>query len=451
MNNKRIQELVSEIKELGGLRSMSGMLKFKALPNVKTTSKEVEKFEKHIGKALPKSLSEFYTEIGPYIFSFAYRDSENPNYTIYGRTVLFELAQMLKHPDPRINLNKQPKYELLLWNKGDSADEINKVQDLFIFDELAFDNFVLIGLTKGKDEPDLYLYTCPHNLARLNLTMEQYVDFSLKARGLYLWQQYFTSTKDMPKLLPDNFHDNHHQLFPTIDSSVFPKADRPYYKYNICILTTKTNYAERFERMVNELKNHKKITNVEFQMNRLNPGAYPADIHRCFLALGFELPESVLKFYQNVNGMSLKWNSVEKDGLECEFVFLSLEDMFAGLDPTGLDWVLRRRWDFNAAKHYGEFGGYEGDISQLEPWRILYREERNNTLIKFNTDGSVELSLMEDYDQYKLKLEFEEFIEKLLEFRGAKYWQCLFIDKDPYKYLGLPADYLQKFRKLFPA
>jgi hypothetical protein len=127
----------------------------------------------------------------------------------------------------------------------------------------------------------------------------------------------------------------------------------------------------------------------------------------------------------------------------------SLEDIFSGLDPEGLDWVLRRKWDYNAGKYYDEFGGFEGDITQLESWRILYMEERGNTLIKFNANGRIELSLMEDYDQYKLKLDFEEFIEKLLEFRGVKYWQCLFTDKDPYEELGLPIDYMEKCKNFF--
>ena len=177
---------------------------------------------------------------------------------------------------------------------------------------------------------------------------------------------------------------------------------------------------------------------------------HPADLHRAFLALGFSLPRPAFIFYQEINGLSLSWTSTMDNGPEADFSLLSLEDLFAGFDPDGLAWVRRRSWDYDLAAWAAELEGGQDHLDAVRDCRILYREERSNVLIRFQKNDAAELFLLVDYDLYKLNLNFEKFILRLLEFRGAKYWPYLFADADPYKELGLPIDYLAKLKALFP-
>lgn len=428
------------------LLAIPGMLDASAFTMGKASKREIIALESHIKFSIPSFLREFYVKVGSYCIEWKYQNPGNSLHKAFGLCFIYSLDQMLNHLDPRINLQDSPKYENLLWNLGDPPEIIEQLQGFFILDDLKYDNFVLI---RFEDEA-LYLYTRPYSLRKLSVNFEQYIDLTLKTRGTYLWQQYVVDDTDNSPLLPDAFHENMKRLFPEEDFSNFSVQNKKYYNYEFKLFINHKKYAYRFEEMVDELRRHDEIEQVKFRMNRINLGAHPADFHRAFMALGFQLPEPIIQFYQEVNGLTLSWKKRDKDSRSADFVLLSLDDMFAGYNVNGLDWALRRPWNYTADCLYREYGIDDSDLIGLEHYRLLYREERINVLISFNQDRDYKLMLVYDFDRYALTISFEQFIEYLLMFRGAKYWQLLFTSSDPYSELGLPENYMEEIRFIFP-
>jgi hypothetical protein len=239
------------------------------------------------------------------------------------------------------------------------------------------------------------------------------------------------------------------QLFPEVDLANFGHGERKTLPYETTVPRGDVRYLARLEQMISDLKTDSRLEGVEFQFNRINPGVHPADVHRAFVALGFALPTEVLTWYQEVNGLSLRWQEREKNGMAADFALLTLEDIFAGFDPSGLEWVRRREWDFSAADHYVQLGAQAKALRGLKDYRVLYREERSDVLIRFGGDKCALLLVVDD-DTYPLRLSFCEFVEQLLRFRGVKYWAYFFAQADPYAELGVPKGYLEKVKKLFP-
>lgn len=451
MNTFDLNEIKSKIKSLSLLDEAEGFLENDSYPMAKSSKKDIERLELAIGGTLPETFKDFFHKIGAFTILWRYRHPDNSNIRIFGDCTLYEIAYMLKNPDPNVNLNKSPKYEHLLWNEGDDESIIMKLQSLYILDRLSFDNYVLFGFSKDYAIVEIFLYTRPNSLSKMTLSFEEYIQNQLKYNGIYLWQQYFLEDLQICPLIPDNFFKNISLAFPKIGISQVPdQAGRQAYDLTIQIEESKKDYLNRFQNTIQKLEENNKIVNLETTLNVSSPGTHPADFYRAYLALGHAVPTDVVAFFQEVNNVSFSWHSALGDGLEAEFVIPVFEELFVE-DDGKYTWVNRRKWDYTAAQYFEKFGHLTSEeLEVYKEYRILYREERNVTLIKMNKDGTTELALAIDYDFYKLQLTFEDFIEALLEFRGVKNWQYLFVEKEQKGNTGIEAVYLDKVFELFP-
>jgi hypothetical protein len=444
MKKKHYESFEMRMGELCRMASKHKLKLDSTFSPVKQSAKKTEKFFKKTGNKLPAKLVKLFNEFGTIRISYVYF-SEKLKRPIFGVSSMFGIDSMLQHPDPEIT--QKPKHGNALWTQGDDPELIAKLKEYFIFVDRYFDDYILIRIDENSDEPEIYLYTRPHILARLNLTIEQYFEIDLKVAGMYLWQQYFTSKEDLPYLRPDNLYENMAELFPEIDMSDFPKPDRPYLSYNLNVKSD-IDYRSKITTLENELKSNDTIKVNEFNFTAyVKYSTHPSDLYRTFLALGYALPDSLLTFYQFVTRLDISWESTNSELTECKANarLLSVEDIYCGESRPG-EWALWRKWGVSASEYYEKkHRDFDAPImEELKQWHVLYRSEGSDMLIKFYPDKEPDLIYF-DGTLHPIKATFLELIDTLITLKAINFFASVLTDD-----ITTAKKVIKNFRMVFP-
>jgi hypothetical protein len=292
------------------------------------------------------------------------------------------------------------------------------------------------------------------------LTIEEYFYYLTKSRGLFLWQQYFTSKEDLPEYVVDQFFENINEIFPGTDLSDFPKTDRPYMNYKINMLESPVYYKKLFE----NVKTRIECANVEIQLTEfeiiryIESNSWPQQFYYAYIALGFGLPDDFVKYYQDMEYVKMAWAS---QTFVAHFHFHSIDEIFkSGQSIIG---VYHESWDYNAYSYFhekelndfvnygiGDNAGKPLEKKDLEKWRIFYVGEEEMAIVNFISKEKYGLAYICEGKFFPLNISFTHFIDCLLATCGVKRWPVLLLE-DPLKSMGIdPHDLFAKIKSVFP-
>lgn len=319
-------------------------------------------------------------------------------------------------------------------------------------DFIGHDTYTLLKFVEGKDEPELYLNTYPHHLYPLSIGFSEYIELTIAFRGLHLWQSYFIKPEAGPlhPPVPDRFFRNVKLLFPDVDLSRFPEVKQEEPDYSFAILAAQKNYAGRLNHMVDELQTRLEgVGKVTFESN---PGVSLMGIRKAMAVIGQDLPDSFLAFYRSMNGFELEWKLDGDEYTYARFQMPPLQDVFGGLrGEYNRDWnsrFLEGIIDFDILS--------EKEVEFCKRLRLIYSAEYNDTFIHLDRlDGKSsepQLYVSDEGFFIPLTINFEEFLELLMETRGLEYWQRFLTKEENYsdrEFATIPPLH-SRMEKIFP-
>lgn len=174
-------------------------------------------------------------------------------------------------------------YSFLQWKKvlkGKIELGINEFspEEFFIIEDLAYGNMVLFS-TKP-NQSGLFLYTYHKHLNKLNIKIENYFEKMLEHLGEDLWQQRYIDT-------------------PSKISSFYLTEEK-------IANASKIDYKMLIETNRKKLKIRNK---PKYQF-----GASANLLMKCQETLGIKLPDEILSFYSQTNGLELEWSKKQFSG-----------------------------------------------------------------------------------------------------------------------------------------
>lgn len=335
------------------------------------------------------------------------------------------------------------KYLGVLYDAEIDDETRNKVNSLFIWAKLGIGNFILIDLQEPNDNPEVYLWRYPMRLFKLKLRFWEYLDKLLEYRGVYLWEKYYTENpaEASHPAIRDQFHDTFQTIFPKAKTELPPPTPQEKVPNTFEILASQRNYAERFDRMVEDLRKREgfKVVNYDRWTGQSITG-----LQKGWYATRGLLTDDMLAFYSRIRCLKLHWQLHIGPQMVAEANFmLSPFDRMIGGPPPGVEYNFRWDWDANrqmAWKNPETVG------------MLLFSDGYfGQTLIQLDENPAKMGLYYVDHDQpYPLTIDFKEYIELLLENRGLWRWQYFFTDPDACKELPRPARFRMDMRKYFP-
>lgn len=162
------------------------------------------------------------------------------------------------------------------------------------------------------------------------------------------------------------------------------------------------NWRTRFEDLVDELQAH-----PDLEVNKAELGAPATDavIEQASELVPFELPEQIIAFYRQMNGAMIQWRHRDpawrQFGAEGTIGLFDLGGVFGtnwgGAEHYYKSWV---PFDWYEGEHYAGFDPEEPSL-----WWV------------YDTDD----------DGRPMHIDFETYLEALLETRGYRHWQDMFL------------------------
>ena len=411
-------------------------ISFQYVPKPKL--EQINKIENLIKFQIPEEYLSFYQKTNGITVNWSYRDHSNCSHLICGN---FSIPVLERLFGISVYNYKDGKFQNdLIYTTNISSDKEIDLKSLMLLDNLNYGNFVVIK--EVNNQPKLYLLLYCNQLYPLKIKLEEYLDYLLQTRGMYLWQQYFIEDdflKDGP-IVPDEFHTNMAHLFPDVDLKQFPiisskSSNFPNFHHYIKD-QNKTDYCQLLTEKVNDLKDLKNITIENFIPNPIytyeekNWGTSIGSINKAYIALGQELPKSMIQFFSSLNGFALRWvYNTGGDAIIGIINLLNLENIIGG--EMGF---FKKDWDDNAFKDVLWFEDYDEDlIEYIKPFKIIDNIEgmSREVVIRFTPEqDEPQLFISDKWEFYPLSINFSEYIEYLFLTMGMVGWQFLFVSPE---------------------
>ncbi len=402
-----------------------------------------ERFEKKTGIKLSEKIADYFTWENQARISLMADNAETGK--SYRISAMFYDLDFLASGDEDQPFGKiqDSKYLGILYDENVDAETRNQIESLYIWGYNGDGNYILIDLQEPNENPEVYLLAYPCKLFKLSLRFGEYLDHLLKFRGVYLWERYFTANPDATAhpVIRDNFHSDFREIFP--DSTVeLPRQTEFDQAGNLFeILASQRNYAERFDRMVEELRRKEGMQVAQYERW---PGVPIFQLQKGWYGANGMLDDDMLAFYSRVGKLRLLWHyKVGGQSIaEADFLMPRFDETFGGKSPA---WAYRHRWDYDINEKMG------WTAPETEGMRLISDGPYGETLVSFdkNNEKPVLYALQED-EPFKLTVDFPEYIELLLENGGIWRWQFYLTDPAEYELLPSPARFQLNMRRIFP-
>lgn len=165
-------------------------------------------------------------------------------------------------------------------------------------------------------------------------------------------------------------------------------------------------YLERFEKMVEDLRQNPKIEVLEYQAN---PPATDDELAAAEAYLGQPLPEAMRRFYTQANGLKLQWaltSAGEDRSPHGNIELLPIQNVLS--DWQGVIYF-DEEWDDGKYKPVHPL-----DFFVPEACAALYLDGSGNPTVQYHYCGE---------DLQTMDVDFAGYLELLLKSRGFWYWQ----------------------------
>ncbi len=369
----------------------------------------VKRLEKKIGMALPKDIIEFYKTCNGFLFDWSIKLDKN---RITGYSFLMSYFHLFSREHaPRTGESKG------FYNINTSNAKAKKLERLFIFDHIHFSNYVLCDFENSRDETQLYLYLHDGRLFKMNLNVMEYADKVLEYGAIYLWQRHFCNDYVISPLdLKDDCESNLKTIFKSVDTTSFnPELKR------LTVPNTVVNYRKIFEDSISLFTKDKK---VKITKNEIQLGAPIGYLTKAQYVLGKKLPDSLLAFYSQMNGIQLEWHKNNHGGA---INMYSIENVLGGpisnFGHNNKDWL--RKNDYLDILWFDEEDDEAEHYQKLRPLDVPYG---THDFVGINPD---DFSLHFCSARSNIKpfpLSFEKYIQYLIDYLGTGSWHHLLIE-----------------------
>jgi hypothetical protein len=373
----------------------------------------LNKVEKQLGYKLSEDLRYFYEYCDGFSVTW---DAIVENRLIEG-SVNIRLSCLLAS----LELGKGRVLSLSGINSKEADLSTNQLK---IFDTLdCSGNYVLIDFQNNET---LYLFTFGHNLNKINLTVKQYLEYSVLFLGLNLWQQFFIDrSSDISGYY--TFYDNYETFFKNIVqdenktrvNKILEKID------NENSITPSTKFLEDLNDRINQLKQFNEFGSLKNESN--NPVSLN-DLMKGQEAMKVSLSELVIGFYLQTNGLKLEW---EIEDIHGSISLLPFEEIFGGENCPKLN------LDWDKTNHYGDTicSGEEDEdyilvASKLRPVELF---EGDSGFVGFIVNDNKELELYYSHSRgelTKLPISFEKYLELSIRLLGMDGWQEYYVSRE---------------------
>ena len=435
-------------KEVKGVKkTLKSNFHQKSLP--KTGAGTIESFiveeEERIGKQIAEPLRQILLEYGDHALNFKIPKEGAKNRYIFGRGFMHGVSafdwggfNMIKHAE----------------NSEDSFFEI-PLDNAYLLEDLHYGKYIVLQTkedAESEEDVSLFLYEYPDRFTPLNVTLEQYFELLPKTFGMYCWQSYLTpESYPLDGAIPDYFHANMQQLFPSTDLSVFRKAppleDSVYNRY--CASANKKDYRGLFIEMMEKLEAHPHIKFRYYERTEghlVDKTKYTArygvteDVLRKIKQdYGREISPQMMAFYYQMNGCMVNWvyqNPDDDTYIEGKINFLPLEETMGGKwHKEYLDWKSPNLFrDEDAVYYFNEQEAAEHPtLAELMQRARIFDEqgEMRDYFIEF-VEGQEEPNIYKVVrtDFHLMNIDFITFIEARIEFAGISGWEYQFYESD---------------------
>jgi hypothetical protein len=366
----------------------------------------IGKTEKQIGKKIPADLVGFYSSCNGLKFIWE---------IIHGTRRVTGHSFILSHENffskKLINRNGD---SLGFYNKSTPQKVKKELEDFFVFDIVQYDNYVLCKWDGHEDETKLFLYLSDGRLLLLNLSLQDYLEKMLEYGGIYLWQRHFCTDFLLSALdIEDGCIESLPFIFKQVDVSGLK-----IYLSNLPAILSKTDYRQGLESKIKAFTKDKKVKVRTLEIRHGAPIGYLA---KAQYALGKKLPDSIWAFFYQLNGLRFDWSKGQHGG---SINIYPIENMLGGAaDDFGQD-----NKDWLRPSDYLNILWFEGDPNEdlLKIIRPLDVPIGTHNFVGIKpSDFSLYFSEARNETQ-KLPLDFDQYLQFLMEYLGVLHWQCLF-------------------------
>lgn len=393
------------------------------LPGIKSSKKQVEKFENCLGTILQPFLKEYVSKKLP-LSKIQWSD----DYLQRGSAYFPSLKGMLLgSPFTETKKKNGEKHKNLLWTGYEDPALIKELEDEYlIFDIISMPAsvFTLIKFDGGKEK--LVLYTYPSFMFPLNISVEQYIVQTSDKVATFLWQENFIEKK---KCIAESLESLNSWREKGREITLNQKSKNEN-NYSFVDLGISHGFRDKLEHSVIRLTEsinkrggylecgHPFITNKDKLLNILT-------IRKVEQVIGWRLPEDFLSFYSQINGLKLDWRyEGQKFGgryPSANLRVLSFEEVFGGFDYQS-----NRSW--NDTTHEGlvtMHGVMDDDVFEFaKNCRPIVTAEGVSVVIRLIPD-MLELYILASGNFYKLETSFIEFMKVLISVVGMDHFMML--------------------------
>jgi hypothetical protein len=384
---------------------------------------KIDRAEKQLGRPLPGQLKEFFSQSDGWRIEWKCPNMGPLGTTLTGQSQVYSVEQIVDHKV--LTRTESGAFEFrAFWSKKISENKACRLARLKVLDDIGFSNYVLMELERDKDEPRLYLFTYTQNLVELSLSVSEYLETVLETRGLYLWQQYATTSGD-PAVVYDDLFQSMATLFPGADTANLMPAGNSFAPTDLNELLrqgTKSDYKQRFDETEKRLEGK----GVKVNEYARSDGASLGSLAKAAAALDGGLPREMVMFYSALNGLTLQWEGEYASG---QIRMLPIEEVLGGVDGAfKRDWNNPddfRNWIWH--DHYEpEKKAFYQDLRPIESMEGMSVD----VTVRFRPQSHPELIVIDEEGEHHLPMTFARYIEALLGFMGLDRWYYAFIGKE---------------------
>jgi cell wall assembly regulator SMI1 len=326
-----------------------------------------------------------------------------------------------------VGLPKKMKYALalrspaIIFELGVSSDDSlanTKLKDKnFLIIDLLFPagNYVIAYIAEN-GTLDLHLLTFSEHCNKLHLSFAEYLECSVKYMGIELWQQFFI---DDPSKISDHYiYDTTYDLFQEQQLSNFPEEKIKMAKdaCKLSAIKNKRDYIAELNAGLQHLKKKKAtIRTKKIQFT----GASASHLMKVQESLGFSLPDTVLSFYSQVDGLEIEWDLGTISG---SINLLPIDEMMGGQNA-----MIRRVW----GKDVVYKGTAESDVRELKGHFMLerYTGDSGFTAVRFDAKHHAFISCATGRsDREEIKMSWGEYLGIHVELMGLWHWLSVVTD-----------------------
>lgn len=399
-------KIKTQLNDLQGEMKRLGAEDVNVTPVPAQPREKIEALEKEYKFTLPGPLKDYYLEINGHSISWSLPGSD-----IAGSSSVMVLDSFFTNRTIALRDGEfsagTPYYSMYL----DEDQQRALDEEYFLFERVFIDSFVLVSRNESGEDAALYLLEHPFILTRLELTFEEYITKLFENRALLNWQQQYKRGGG-DEALVSKFNADLKALLPR--DAAGPQARG----------AAGAPYRERLTELVDRLRSNRNLSEVLFERRAEPP---PLNVIRKIeKTFGSELPAEMVRFYREVNGFKLAWDTAPGAAVSTLGMLdlPPLEEAFGGpLYKLSADWndyvTYEELWNTELRESYPE------DFHALHNKRIFDRHLVRNQILMEPSGGGVKFFYYIDRGVTELQVEFEELLETLFDTAGVEYYPDL--------------------------